>query len=199
MSEWLIAAGLIGLFLGSFMLLEVCKRKFKLSSEITRRIAHVVSGLCGLLDYLLVSKPTFVILMVLGIPFILISYRRNIFTAVHNVVRKTYGELFLAVGIVLAFLASLLEPSSFIPALLIITFSDSLAGLVSDLYKQPRKMIRGSIVFFAVTVVILLSFSVSWAISFLIALALTLVERYSPLGSDNLTVPVAAAALLVLF
>lgn len=199
MNEWLIAAGLIGLFLGSFTLLEFLKRKYQLSSEFTRRAAHVISGICGLLDYLLVSKELFIFLMALCIPFILISYRKNIFTSVHNVARKTYGEIFLAVGVLLAFLISLPEPDAFLPALLIITFSDSLAGLVSDFFKQTRKMIRGSLVFFAVTLVILISFSIAWSIAIPIALALTLVESYSPLGADNLTVPVAAAALLVLF
>jgi dolichol kinase len=199
MNEFFTALALIGLFLSIFILLEFAKRKLNWSPEVTRRLAHIGSGVCGLLDYLLVSETTFLILMLLGIPFILISYRRNIFSSVHNVNRKTFGEIFLAVGVVAAYLVSLAQPEVFIPSLMIITFADSLAGLVSDLYKKPRKMLRGSIVFFSVTITILLIFDYPVPGALAVALALTLIERFSPLGSDNLTVPTAAAVLLLLF
>lgn len=199
MNEFFIALALIALFLSAFISLEFAKRKLNWSPELTRRLAHIGSGLCGLLDYLLVSETTFLILMLLGIPFILISYRRNIFSSVHNVKRKTYGEIFLAVGVVVAYLVSLAKPEVFIPSLMIITFADSLAGLVSDFYKQPRKMLRGSVMFFAVTLTILLIFGYPLGGAVAVALVLTAIEKFSPLGSDNLTVPTASAALLLLF
>lgn len=199
MNEFFIALALIALFLSVFISLEFAKRNLNWSPELTRRLAHIGSGLCGLLDYLLVSETTFLILMLLGIPFILISYRRNIFSSVHNVKRKTYGEIFLAVGVVVAYLVSLAKPEVFIPSLMIITFADSLAGLVSDFYKQPRKMLRGSVMFFAVTLTILLIFGYPLGGAVAVALVLTAIEKFSPLGSDNLTVPTVSAALLLLF
>lgn len=199
MNELFTALALIALFLSVFISLEFAKRKLNWSPELTRRLAHIGSGLCGLLDFLLVSETTFLILMLLGIPFILISYRRKIFSSVHNVKRKTYGEIFLAVGVVVAYLVSLAKPEVFIPSLMIITFADSLAGLVSDFYKQPRKMLRGSVMFFAVTLTILLIFGYPIGGAIAVALLLTVIEKFSPLGSDNLTVPTAAAALLLLF
>lgn len=199
MNELLVALGLMALFLTMFITLEFAKRKLNWSAELTRRLAHIGSGACALLDYLLVSSNTFLVLMLLGIPFILISYRKNIFSSVHNVKRKTFGEIFLAVGIVAAYLISLIKPEVFIPSLLIITLADSFAGLVSDFYRQPRKMLRGSLMFFVVTVSILAIFGYQLPVVITVALALTLIEKYSPLGSDNLTVPTAAAALLLLF
>jgi len=197
---WLIAGALSALFLGFVALVEIAKRKFSLSSEITRRVVHIGAGLCAWLDYALLPGWLFAALSLGGGLIFTLSYRANLITSVHNVVRKTYGELWLTAGIVGAYWVSLLNPAKavFLPALLVVTLADSAAGLVSDIFRQPRKMWRGSAVFFVITAAILLVSGNPAYLALPFALALTAVERYSPLGSDNVTVPLTAAALLLL-
>ena len=187
------------LFLGFIGTVEFLKRKFSLSSELTRRVVHIGAGLCTILDFYFVPGWPFVVLISTSIGIIGYSYLKNFFTSVHNVTRHTYGEIFLPFGSLSAYFITIGEPAAFLPALLIMTFADSLAGLTSDFFKQPRKMWRGSVVFFVVALVILLTTSsLNLPKALISALVLTVVERYSPKGSDNLTVPAFAALLVVL-
>jgi dolichol kinase len=196
-----VAAAIIG---GSFFLIiaavEYSKRRFDLSSEITRRIAHISAGLLALLAYLLLPVWLYVVAVsMIGVIFAFSQYK-NVLTSVHSVKRHTYGELFLPLGLVAGLMASGFVATIYIPAILTLTFADSFGGLVSDIFKKQRKMIRGSIVFFLTCFVILLVYSDStWYNAFLITLALTAIEHYSPYGSDNLTVPLATSLLLALF
>ena len=188
------------LYIALLVTLEVTKRKFRLSAEITRRIAHIFTGLCAILNFSLLPGNWFLSLVVISLVGTLISHRFGIFTAVHAVRRKTYGEVFLPIGTICAYLIASGDAEIFIPSILILTFADSFAGLVSDYLKQQRKLKRGSLVFFAVALTVLLATTnLNLGFALLVSVVLTLVERYSPLGSDNFTIPVAAAALLLLF
>lgn len=194
---WLRAFALGFGFLIFVTLVEIAKRKLGWSSELTRRLVHIGAGMSALLDYLFVPGWLFLILSLGGGLIFAVSFRVNLITSVHSVTRRTYGELWLTAGVVGAYLISLAKPDIFIPSLLTVTFADSAAGLVSDLFKQPRKMWRGSIVFFAISFCIFLS-SQGLLLAATKALIVTAVERYSPLGSDNVTVTISAAALLLL-
>lgn len=199
---WVTAIGLSAIFLTFVALVELAKRVWEISSEITRRVVHIGAGLSALLDFWFLPGWLFLVLSIAGGVIFTVSYRLKLITSVHNVARKTYGELWLTAGVVGAYLVSLLNPHgihAYVPALLIVTLADSAAGLVSDLFRKPRKMWRGSLVFLIVTLGILLASGlVVWWLALVYALVLTTVERYSPLGSDNVTVPVLAAALLLL-
>ena len=198
--ELWIAASLLSIgFLLFLALIELLKRRFSLSSELTRRVVHVGAGISALLDYLYLPGWLFLVLTLVGGALFAVSFRFKVITSVHNVVRKTYGELWLTAGIVGAYFISLVKPEVFIPALLIISLADSFAGLMSDLFRKPRKLWLGSFVFFltSLTVLILTGNHPLWQ-SAVTALTLTLVERFSPRGSDNVAVPIAAAALLLL-
>ena len=198
LQEGLTVLGLVTAFLSFFGLLEVAKRKFGMSPEITRRLAHIGSGLLCWLDYTLLSPGIFAFLILNGVIFIAVSYKFNLFTSVHNVRRKTHGEIYLAVGQLATWAVSLPNPSVFVPSLLVITFADAFAGLTSDLFKQQRKMWRGSAVFFVTAAAVLLLCGIGVWQTLLVAAATTVVERISRRGSDNLTVPVVCAGLLLL-
>ena len=188
------------LFLGFIGGVEFFKRRFSLSPELTRRVVHIGAGVCTIIDFYYVPGWPFVVLISTSIAIIGFSYFKNFFTSVHNVTRHTYGEIFLPFGSLSAYFITLGEPTAFLPSLLIMTFADSLAGLTSDFFKQPRKMWRGSLVFFVVAAAILfLTSNMDVPLALLAAVILTAVERFSPRGSDNLTVPAVAALLLVLF
>lgn len=200
MNELAIAFGVAALFMSVLVAIEYSKRTLKLSSEITRRLAHISAGLLAIVAYLLLPTWLYVI-AIAGVGIIIgISQYKNIFTSIHSVHRKTYGELFLPAGLLATLAVGTSHAEYYIPSVLILTFADSFGGLVSDVFKQKRKMIRGSIVFFATTLTVLL-FMVALPIHalLLVAVAVTVIERYSPLGSDNLTVPLATMLLLMLF
>lgn len=207
MTDFLIACLLSALFVFLFATIEILKRRFKLSPEITRRFAHIASGCVVLLEYYYLPSFWILFLMIGGGILFFIASRFQLLSSINNVSRKTYGQYVLTAGYVLSYLISLNKPEVFVPSLLIVTFADSMAGLVGSLRKSPTRTTLGSLVFFSITLVTILIFTLqnsadlTHAIVFtlLYSLALTTIEKYTPLGFDNLTVPTAAALLLLTF
>lgn len=188
------------LFGAVFGAVEIVKRQFGISSEVMRRVAHVASGLLVWLDYVLLPPLVFVLLVGSGWFVFFTVSKLNLLTSVNNVARRTFGQYVLTAGYLCAYGISLWEPAVFVPSLLIVTFADSLAGMVGTLLKSSQKTWIGSLVFFSVALAILLLTGVVpfWP-SVIVAISLTVVERYTPLGFDNVTVPVASALLLAAF
>ena len=200
MDTFLLALGLSALYLAVVLLIELARRKLDVSSDITRRVIHIFSGLYTILDFVLLPTIWFIALITISLVVMFFSQRNGWFTSIHSVARKTYGELFLPVGTLLTFFICNNKPEIFIASILVMTFADSLAGITSDLLKKPSKVLQGSLVFFLVAVLILtLHSSLEFGHILLAALVVTLVERFSPLGTDNATVPVATALLLLAF
>lgn len=204
LATFTIASLLSSLFIAGVVGIEFLRRKYQYSPEITRRIVHIFSGLCTILDYLLLPGIWFVVLITTSMVGIYLSQRRGWLTSVHNVKRRTFGEVFLPVGSLATYAISLdgfgnSRINYFIPALVIMTFADAAAGITSDVLKLQRKSWRGSAVFFLVTFAILAGWQETTLTAFIFTVTLTLVERWSKFGSDNLTIPVAAALLLRFF
>lgn len=192
------AIGLSVLFFAIFGGLEWCTRRFAWSPDYTRRAAHILSGGLVLLDYYLLSPVVFVVMVASSTVLIAISQRLRFSRAIHFVDRRTYGEVFLSLGFLAAFFIDS-SPEVFLPSVLILTFADSFAGITTDILKKTRQTVAGSVVFLVVTIVILF-FTTSLPALFVVgaALALTVVERVSPWGSDNTTIPATAALLLTI-
>ena len=198
METFLVALSLSVGYLAVVLAIEFLKRKRKISSEITRRLIHIFSGLCTVLDYLLLPSAWFIALITISLIVMVISQRFGWFSSIHNVKRKTYGEIFLPLGTLVTFAISQGKPEIFIPSIFIMTFADSFAGLTSDMLRKERKVVQGSIVFFVIAFLLLIENThLPLGHILLAALTVTLVERFSPLGTDNLTVPVATALLLL--
>lgn len=207
MTDFLIALGISLIFCVSFAGIELIKRKFGISPEIMRRFAHMVSGCVVLLEYIYLP-PTWVVSLIIGggILFYIFS-RLNLLTSVNEVERQTYGQYVLSLGYLCTYIVSVSNPRVFIPAILIITFADSLAGLVGTLLKSKIRTWAGSITFFLVALGILIGYgdgltypwNEMYFFASVCAFILTLVERQTPLGFDNVTVPVAAALFLLTF
>jgi dolichol kinase len=167
----------------------------------------MVSGSVVILEYIYLP-PMWVVLLIIGggILFYIFS-RLNLLTSVNDVERQTYGQYVLSLGYLCTYIVSVSNPRVFIPAILIITFADSLAGLVGTLLKSKIRTWAGSITFFLVALGILIGYgdglTYPWQGMYFfapaIALGLTVLERKTPLGFDNLTVPVAAALFLLTF
>jgi dolichol kinase len=187
------------LFGAVFAAIEVSKRKFNLPTEIMRRVAHISSGLLVIIDYLVLPAIPFVVMITSGGVLFLVLSRLNLFSSINNVQRHTFGQYVLTFGYLSAYLISLNKPEIFIPTVLILSFADALAGLYGTLTKAKNRTVLGSVVFFIISLVILLSTGTQLLPALVIATSVTLVERVTPLGFDNVTVPLATALLLLAF
>lgn len=186
-------------FLGILAVPEVLVRRGKLSTDISRRLAHILSGLFAVVMWGLFSPFVFLVCLLLLLAVITLSYTKNVLRSVHNVKRKTKGEIYLPLGILVAFIVADGNPAIFIPAVLIMTFADTAAGVASDIRRLGRPSKTGSMLFFGIAFVILMYFTaISVVGGIVIASILTITEKVSPFGSDNLAVPLAAAVLLAL-
>jgi hypothetical protein len=130
----------------------------------------------------------------------------------HDVKRPSFGEVYLALAIVIVFFHSHGQPVLYVLPLLVITLSDTASALIGTSYGRRRftvedgtKSWEGVTAFFVVTwlVAIMALLLLSDAprlnviiLSFLIAAFCALVEADSWHGLDNLFVPVGAHLLL---
>jgi len=199
MNLWL-SAGLTIITCGSLIAIEVLKRRFKISAEYTRRIAHIIIGTMGILGYLL--GPIWLYAVVVGVLLIaLMVFRRgNTLSSVTGVKRKSYGDILLPIGLLAAIPLTIHNPIYYIASISVMVYADSLCGIMSDISKKPAHTLAGSLVFMLATFIIFTIFTeIEWTHILWISLLLTVVEYYSKKGSDNLTLPVAAGLILLLF
>jgi len=192
----LIALPLIVLFA-----MEILSRRTRVQPEVTRKISHIVLGSIAVLGFLEGPIWLYAASIAALSLYVFTSLRKKRLRSPHGVERSTYGALFLPLGLLAPLPLTFDAPEVYIFSILIVTFADSAAGLVGFLLKRTQKSMLGSTVFFAVTALILFAYPLALPPFALIgvAVAVTLVERYSIYGSDNLTIPLAATALLLLF
>lgn len=194
MNQYLIA--IIG-FLGYGMLLgtlEVLSRRFSLPAEYIRRISHVFAAIFVAFFSLYLSAPFLLIILSVFILIMLLSRSLKIFNHIHSVARQTIGEELLPLGFIAAYLISNGETAKFIPTVLIVGLADPITGVVVQKYKNNT---FGILAFLIVTITILfLSSQLSPLNIILVSLLVAITERFSPYGSDNLSIPVLTALLL---
>lgn len=119
----------------------------------------------------------------------------------------SFGELFLAVGVIVTALLFLVGgPNAFLGGLLILAFADPMAALVGKTYgKRPYTIFgeirtyEGSLTCLLVSALIMALFGVPWYLALFAGLILAVVEALTPRGSDNLFLPVVAALILSIF
>lgn len=179
--------------------LEFVRRKLAIPSELTRKLNHIALGIVAILGY--IEGPTWLYAIIIGILTIVIfiSYSKNILTSVHDVSRQTFGELFFPVGILAPLLLVADKPSIYIASILVVTLADSLAGIYGYVAKKKSKSLIGTLIFFCVTYLILiLTANIELYQVLLVAVTVSLVERFSKYGSDNLTIPLAVTCMLLI-
>ena len=184
------------MFLSLIFLIELIVRKGLLQTAVSRRLAHIASGFFSIIMFSRVRPSVYLTFTVLLILVIAFSYTKHILKSVHNVDRKTHGEIYLPVGIAITYLISNGHSNIFVPAILILTLSDVVSGIISDWRDKGRASGWGSVGFFITTLLILSRYGLSPLSTVSIAFILTTLERISPYGSDNLTIPIAASLLL---
>jgi phytol kinase len=190
------------IFFGIDLLQKIINEKSKWS----RKATHILSGLVVVFFPEFLSSNEIYSLSIFFFFFLLLSKWKNILT-LHNVKRKTYGELIYPISIILLnyfFLPN--DAYAFKIGILVLAFSDGLAGWIGEKidYKpiyvfKHKKSIGGSIIFLVSTFLIYIAFfgaATEILIPILaVSLILTILEFFVILGFDNLIIPVAAGFL----
>ena len=188
------------------LLIEVAARTLKLPKEMTRKGSHIVGGLAAALGPLYLSPLVIALIALLFAGGLLVVRRTNLLTSVHGVNRKSLGDVLLPTGIAAT---ALLFGHSFIAyefGILVVTFADTAAALVGKTvpsvgyrFLGAERSFAGSAAFFAAALALGVAVvPIPTAMTALIALALTFAEAASVRGTDNLVLPVLAAALALL-
>jgi phytol kinase len=188
---------------------EVLHRRVGVSSEDTRRVAHIGSAVIAAALPFVMGWTAIALLGLTLTGVMVLSKRRHLLRGVHDVARRTWGEVFFPAG--LTVLAAARPPRAlYVYGALVMGVSDGLAGLVGQhLGHHPysvgatTKSYEGSAAFFASSLVLglaVLALS-GWdpwhlLIATGVAALLTLLEAVLPFGLDNLVLPGAAAVTL---
>lgn len=209
----LAIAALYGLV---FLVLEVIAVKVKPPIEVSRKVAHMIAGVGAALLPLFISYFEIALVAMLFVVGMYVSLKRGFFPSVHNVARRTRGEIYFPVGILLCALFFQGENNLiYMYSILTVAISDALASLVGQRFGKKHfsllgshKSRAGSLAFFvscaALGLGLILNLTptapvTAAVVSLFAAAVLTAVEAASSNGLDNLTVPMAAGATLLLF
>lgn len=194
-----IAAGLLGIN-------EYLKRKFLVPSYISRKIAHLGSAVIGFFTPYYLDRFQILVLCLVFILCLFYTRRTNILSSIQKIDRKTWGEIFLPLGIAvsaLIFLPS--EKSAFQFGILVMGFSDGIAGLLGEsfgrhfLISKYRKSTEGTVAFFLISLTLILIFARNFNLeTVFVALVLTLAEFLLSRGLDNVILPVLSSYLFLI-
>jgi phytol kinase len=199
------------------LLLGLCKR-FAISSELLRKLAHFGTGLLAM-SFPWIFSSLQPVILVCGMALVLLSsissipaIRLKLGASLHCVNRSSHGEFYFTVAVALLFWLAHGDKLLYLIPLLVLTLADGVAAILGSIYgKVPyegiggNKSVEGSVAFFiaaffAVHIPLLLSSQLSRPQTLLvaldIALVVTLLEAVSWRGLDNLVIPLGVLLLL---
>jgi len=192
-------------FLLVFVLTEVCIKWLQLNSDLTRKIAHIISGIITFFTPFYLTKWEIFSIGIIFSLLLILTKRFKLIPSIHSVQRKTLGEIYFPLSIAIS--ALLFLPSDVIAfqfGILILGISDAVAALVGVPFGKHsykilgnKKSLEGSLVFFITACLIILGLVGNFNFNFLIiVLLLTIAEFLLVFGLDNLILPVLAGYLL---
>lgn len=187
---------------------EILWRARVLRGEAARKMLHIVIGsyVACWLYFLTFREIQFLSLMMLiGVT---ISHRYHIFHAIYDVKRKTWGDIFYALGLGLTAVIAK-EPWVFALAVLHMSVADGLAGLIGVNYGKKNqykvlgstKSVAGTLAFMVASFGLLLIFNhnhpaeISRLVMLLVPPVMAAVENFGVRGTDNVMIPVLVALL----
>ena len=191
---------------------EVLSRLITDDPELTRKVVHIGSGNVILLAWWLdISRGVIVAAAIIAAAIAILSYITPILPSIESVGRKSFGTLFYAISMgVLASCFWQNSPQYAVIGILVMAWGDGMAAIIGQRFGkhqyrvgQITKSWEGSLamaaVAFFITGTILIAVEgnswQSWTISFVVASVATILEAFSKLGIDNLTVPIISGFL----
>ncbi|BAQ63268.1 diacylglycerol/polyprenol kinase family protein [Geminocystis sp. NIES-3709] len=199
------------LYLGILLLIaEILSRYHKTDSELTRKIVHIGTGNVILLAWWLnISKDVILLASVVASFIAIMSYFLPILPSVNGVGRNSLGTLFYAIsiGILTALFWQNGQRQFTAIGILIMSYGDGMAALIGQKWGKHKYQIlgnqkswEGSLTMTGVSIlvtVIILGFT--WQnllIASIVGIFATILETFSSIGIDNLTVPVASGIIV---
>ncbi|MGO9740534.1 MAG: diacylglycerol/polyprenol kinase family protein [Roseiarcus sp.] len=187
------------------------------SAETQRKAVHVGVGVHAMLLPAFLGRPGFLVFAALaGVALLILRMpkvaRDGVGASIHSVARRSWGDLFFLLAVVVLFLRSPGDPALYTIPIAVLTLSDAAAAIIGTEYGRMRfgagdriKSVEGSITFFVVTWITVVTIliiatdaprqNVVW-LATLVAAFSSLVEADSWRGLDNLFVPVGIHVLL---
>ena len=197
----LISCALIGV-------VELVKRTFSLSTNVTRRVTHIGAALIAAISPLFLNQLVIVIACIFFAGLVFVGRKTTFLSSIHDVERKSFGDVFLPLGEALSAIVFLPHSiAAFQFGVLVMGISDALEGLGGEKFGKHKvrffgntKSLEGSAIFFICTLILTLSFAPAFGYQLImIAVVLTIVEFLSIYGLDNLVLPILGAFLIQFF
>lgn len=191
-------AATIFFFLFFYLSLEIFKRRFNIQSEITRKLAHLLSGILAVLFSNFLNKNEFLFVTLIFFGFFLVAHLKKFLKSINISHRKTYGEIAYPLGLIILAFSLYHLRELFIVGVFILAIPDTIAGYLGFRLGKKNKSFIGSSAYFLTALTILI-LKLNPTTSILFASILTLTEFISPLGLDNLSVPIIYCLLTLAF
>lgn len=187
---------------------EVLKRKSFISNDLSRRLAHIGAGAINIVAPLFVSHVAIIIVNVLFAGLLLVGRNTDYFSSIQTTNRKTYGDVYFPLGIIVAAVVLLPDNvTAFQYGVAIMGISDALSGFVGErwgrkavsIFNNPKTLL-GALVFYVSSLVITFILVPQFLpVVFILPLILTIVEFFLVFGLDNLILPIVAGLLFLNF
>ena len=180
-------------------------------AEIIRKIVHIGMGNVILIAWWL-DIPAYVGITasVFASLITLLSYKFPILPGINSVGRQSLGTFFYAVsiGVLVGIFWYLHQPQYAVLGIMIMAWGDGLAALIGKRFGKHKYIVFGAqkswegsltVTLSSYFICAILLFIVqgniwqTWIISLIVALIATILEAFSFLGIDNLTVPIGSA------
>lgn len=190
------------------VLSEFLWRARLLRGEAARKMLHIIIGsYVAYWLYFLTFRQIEFLCLVMFVT-VTLSHKYHIFHAINDVKRKTWGDIFYALGLGLTAIISR-EPWVFAIAVLHMSLADGMAGLIGTYFgKNNRYKVLGSTKSLVGTAVfVLTSFSlfalfnyyhpseIIWPVMLSMPIFLAVVENVGIRGTDNILIPVLVAVI----
>ncbi len=192
---------------------EFLNRLITNDPELTRKVVHIGSGNVILLAWWLdITREVIVSASIIAAAIAIISYLIPILPSIESVGRKSFGTLFYAISMgVLAVCFWQDYPQYAVIGILVMAWGDGMAAIIGQRFGKHKYQVgqitkswEGSLAMtgsaLIVTCGVLLAVEGNswqvWTISVVVALVATVMEAFSKLGIDNLTVPLASGFLV---
>lgn len=194
---------------------DVLSRLIVDDPELTRKVVHIGSGNVILLAWWLnISAGVIVSAAIIAAAIAILSYLIPILPSIESVGRKSFGTLFYAISMgVLTACFWKNTPQYAVIGILIMAWGDGMAAIIGQRFGKHLYQIRGitkswegslamATAAFIVTQLVLWSVLGNswqiWVISLIVAIIATVLEAFSILGIDNLTVPLGSGFIVFL-
>ncbi|MGA0109025.1 MAG: hypothetical protein ACO3HG_01045 [Schleiferiaceae bacterium] len=200
-----------GLFGALFVLMEVVKRRTQIRGTVTRKILHVSTALISMALPSYLTPGWLLVLAGVFTGVLALSKAFKVFTSIHEVPRKTWGEVVFPLGIGLAawlvYYGLDLDPELATRALRFGLLTMGILDVAAEWGGQipsPKlwfgKSVAGSLSFFAVGLMLCAAHGIPLSITAVASIfGLTVSESVLGRGLDNLALPsLGALAYLLL-